>query len=249
YPTLSDLNSDSLISPFGARRSHGTMGSVAAMISTEPDFRYIRASAGKGDTKSFFMSTLFTVLNGEQGVSFVGPYMGSPYAAMLLESLIAKGSDKIVVLGWCGAISESVKTGDIIVVESAVSDEGTSRNYIDSKEEFPSLLPSEGLTRDLVEELEKQELSFKKGKIWTTDAIYRETAKKIAFFREKGAVAVEMECSALFSVAKYRKKDVAALLVVSDEVSSLNWKPGFRNKRFKEARKRAANVIMEFCKY
>ncbi len=245
YPTLSDLNSPSLISPFGARRTDGTVSPAAAMISTEPDFRYITGAAPYGTSVPFFLSTLFTLPGRESSVSIVGPYMGSPYGAVLLESLFARGSDTVLVLGWCGAISEDVKTGDIIVVESALSDEGTSRHYMASADDFPVVCPCPEATCRLEENLGKHNLSFHKGRIWTTDAIYRETEKKIDFFRKKGAIAVEMECAALFSVARYRQKHIAALLVVSDEVSASTWAPGFRRQVFKTARKRAADFIRE----
>ena len=245
YPTLSDLNSPALVSPFGARRSRGSIGPLAAMISTEPDFRYITANAGRGEGRPFFTSTLFTREAGEKGAAFAGPYTGAPYAVMLLESLIASGCEKIFVLGWCGAISENVKTGDLVVAESALCDEGTSRHYSDDSAAFPLAAPSRSATGELVAGLFRAGLSHKTGRIWTTDGIYRETEKKIDFFRQKGAIAVEMECSALFSAARYRKQKIAALLVVSDELSSSSWHPGFREPRFKQARKDAAQVIRE----
>ncbi len=82
------------------------------------------------------------------------------------------------------------------------------------------------------------------GPVWTTDAIYRETPKKVAWFREQGALAVEMECSALFSVAAFRNVEVAALLVVSDSLAAGNWDPGFARTRFKTARQEACEAIL-----
>ncbi|MBF0203546.1 MAG: hypothetical protein HQK67_04340 [Desulfamplus sp.] len=90
----------------------------------------------------------------------------------------------------------------------------------------------------------ERDIFCKTGKIWTTDAIYRETSKKVAFFRNMGAIAVEMECSALFAVANYRKIDIAAILIVSDELSSSKWKPGFKTAAFKESRKKILNAII-----
>ena len=91
------------------------------------------------------------------------------------------------------------------------------------------------------------DLKFIKEKIWTTDAIYRETPEKVEFFRKKGAFTVEMECSALFAAAHFRNVEIAALLVVSDELKPTEWVPGFRTKEFKEARKKACKAIYEFA--
>jgi len=254
YPALSNLNSKSIIPPMGTGRPHD-IGPVAVMVSAEPDLRYIKQKFKKGKSFSFFMSTLFTPENSEKGIfdagiscSYTGPYMGAPYGAALLESLIAKGAESIIVSGWCGAVSPYLHTGDILIPNAAISDEGTSRNYIKTDDHFPLISSDLKLRNILIEEMIKRDMQYKEGNIWTTDAIYRETPEKVAFFKKKGAVAVEMECSALFSVAKFRKKDIAAVLVVSDEVKNSGWKPGFRDKRFREARKKVSSMICEMGK-
>ncbi|MFO7751047.1 MAG: purine-nucleoside phosphorylase, partial [Desulfobacteraceae bacterium] len=117
----------------------------------------------------------------------------------------------------------------------------------DDPEAFPLAAPSRSATKELADAVARAGLSHKTGRIWTTDGIYRETEKKINFFRQKGAIGVEMECSALFSAARYRKQKIAALLVVSDELSASSWHPGFRDPRFKQARKDAARVITGLC--
>ncbi len=253
YPALSDLNKgESIIPPMGAGKPRD-IGAAAIMVSTEPDLRYIKKSIGKVKSRSFFMSTLFTPDNGERGnsfsesCSFTGPYMGAPYGAALLESLIAKGAERIIVLGWCGALSPYFHTGDIIIPKAAVADEGTSRNYMEFTDDFPLIYSASNLRRILIKEMSKKDVPHHIETIWTTDAIYRETKNKVAFFKNRGAVAVDMECSALFAVAKYRKKDIAAVLVVSDEVTGFGWKPGFRDKKFKESREKAARVILDIC--
>ena len=228
----------------------------AVMVSTDLDFRYIKKNLEQNlkhrenfkniTLISFYMSNIFIVSNGKKNVLFIGPYTGAPYGVMLLESLIATGIEKIIILGWCGSISDKVKIGDIIIPKAAISEEGTSRSYINFKQDFPCIDSCKNFTRDLSLGFEKNKIKFKKDKIWTTDAIYRETQEKVKFFRNKGAVGVDMECSALFSLAKYRKKNIAAVLVVSDELFSLKWKTGFKNKKFINARKKAANIIIEF---
>ena len=77
------------------------------------------------------------------------------------------------------------------------------------------------------EEGERQGVQAKQGRLWTTDAPYRETSVKIAGFRAAGVQAVDMEVAALLSVAAYRGCEVAALLVVSDECYHPTWRPGF----------------------
>ena len=248
YPTLSVLNSKSLI-PVPRGRKSANFGKVAVLVSSDQDFNNIRSNSLKPESSNLYLSTLCI---DRKKISYAGPYIGAPYGVVLLESLIARGASKILVLGWCGAISDKLKTGDLIIPTSAISDEGTSRNYIDGNykggcDDFPVINPSVSLVNAFGRKLGEMELRFTKEKIWTTDAIYRETPEKVGFFRKKGAFAVEMECSALFAAAHFRNVEIAALLVVSDELKPTEWIPGFRTKEFKEARKKACKAIVEFA--
>ncbi|CCK80380.1 nucleoside phosphorylase [Desulfobacula toluolica] len=247
YPTWSDLNNESIVPPLGSYRSHD-IGSVAVMISCEPDLRFIKSNVAIAKAVPFFTSTLMTLNGSHKGACITGPFIGAPYAAMLLESLIAKGADKIVVVGWCGAVTDQFDVGDIILPSMAIVDEGTSANYKVLDKNMPHSIPDVALTDQLADQLTAEGIDFKRATIWTTDAIYRETHNKVAYFRQLGARAVEMECSALFSVAEYRKVGIAGLLVVSDSVASKDWDPGFRKKQFKRARQNACKSVMTFAK-
>lgn len=246
YPTWSDLNNEAIVPPLGARKAPD-IGSVAIMISCEPDIRLITSKTLNPKVSPFFMSTLITPDERDKGICIAGPFIGAPYAVMLLESLIAKGADKIIVLGWCGAITDQLQVGDILIPEKALVDEGTSCNYKILDQAPACSTPDVKLTDQLSDHLTARDLDFERTTVWTTDAIYRETKNKVSCFSKLGARAVEMECSALFSVAEYRNVQIAGLLVVSDSLASKEWDPGFRKKQFKLARKNACESIMTFA--
>jgi nucleoside phosphorylase len=86
---------------------------------------------------------------------------------------------------------------------------------------------------------------FAAGKVWTTDALFRETRKKVGRYSAKGLLAVDMEMSALLTVAAYRKVPLGGLMVVSDELGTLKWKTGFLNPLFWCASKKAAQMVIE----
>jgi len=267
FPTWSDLNDEAVISPCRTSprkvaphgiKSHGAAGSrgmgkgpesngVAVMVSTSPDFDHLKSQAGAGTCRPLFMGSVFT--QSKTGAMFSGPHMGAPYAAMVLENLIARGAGTIFVFGWCGSISADLAIGDILVVEAGLGDEGTSRNYMETGGDFPLILPDPDLKTLLYNELRKRKVPFKSGTVWTTDAIYRETPRKIEFFRDMGAVGVDMECAALFAVARFRDVKIVAILVVSDELSTLTWKPGFKSKQFKSARKQVSDLVLDLSRY
>ncbi|MEN8258972.1 MAG: hypothetical protein ABFS09_14020, partial [Thermodesulfobacteriota bacterium] len=72
------------------------------------------------------------------------------------------------------------------------------------------------------------------GPIWTTDAPYRELPSKIKQLIEQGIMAVDMEFSALCTVAAFRNIEFAAIMLVSDELYHATWQAGFTGKRFKK---------------
>ena len=134
--------------------------------------------------------------------------------------------------------------GDLVVPTAAVIDEGTSPHYAAG---VSAVCPSEPLMRQVAEACAAEGVSARPGTVWTTDAVFRETRDEVARHQRDGVLAVEMECSALFTVAGFRGIDVAALLVVSDDLSSLTWRPGFKDPRFIRGREVACNVIGKLC--
>lgn len=214
------------------------LGPLGIMSATHSDLLPLVSALRMEDrhTRPLYMSQLFMR---EDGAFLTGPFMGAPYSVMILETLVAWGARQIIFLGWCGSISPDVAIGDIIVPTLAWSDEGTSRSYIENV----NASPSPPLADNLRLSLRDQSLPFHDGAVWTTDAIYRETPDKVAHYREKGAVAVEMELSALFTVAEFLGISIAGLLVVSDDLSTPTWQPGFKDRRFLDARSRLLPVL------
>ena len=173
-------------------------------------------------------------------VVFILPGWGSPRAVAVAEEMIACGTRNIVVIGLCGSLAESVEIGSFVVPSEAIIDEGTSRHYIEgSKISRPDRL----LFSAIVESCRKLEVPFHVGKLWTTDAIYRETASKIERFRKMGALCVDMETSAVFTLAKFRDVRAAALHIVSDSLSGLSWKPAFDSEAVESSRRKLKSVI------
>ena len=123
-------NNNAIINPKKTKNSPD-IGAVAVMTSARTDLFYLcdLFNYAKDDYHRLFTSRLYLNRSLPDSCSLTGPIVGAPYAVMLLETLIAWGACKIIYLGWCGAISESVKIGDIILPTTAVIDEGTSAHY------------------------------------------------------------------------------------------------------------------------
>jgi uridine phosphorylase len=163
-----------------------------------------------------------------------------------METLIAWGARAFIFFGWCGAISSQVGIGDIIVPSGAIIDEGTSLHYGGGTGEISKA--SANASEQIKGILSAHGLSHREGLVWSTDAPFRETPGKITAARNQGACAVEMEVSALFSVGRHRQVSVGAVLAVSDDLSSLTWKPGFKNERFRATRRAICESISGLCR-
>jgi len=175
-------------------------------------------------------------------VAVAGPSLGAPQTIMLLEKLIALGVRDVLALGWCGSLQSHVAIGDVVLPIGAVSEEGTSRHYpVDVAQPGPAMELMAPLKQALVE----SSLRIHEGSVWTTDAPYRETVGKVLKYKSEGVLAVEMEVSALFTVARFRRIRLAAALVVSDALHSLSWTHGFKDAGFKRTRQRMAKAMLE----
>lgn len=232
---------DAIIEPRRGKSSP-RLGPVAVLAATEPDLGALRSRLGfdSDPGRHLYISRLYASSESFPDVCLAGPLVGAPYAVMIAETLVAWGARRLVFLGWCGALSEPVSIGDLVLPTSAFVDEGTSRHYVADASESTASGP-------LIQALSKAAAAVgigpRPGPVWTTDAPFRETREKVLAYRRRGALAVEMECSALFTVGACRAVDVAALLVVSDDLSSLSWKPGFKDPRFAHGRETAGRVI------
>lgn len=194
----------------------------------------------KSGSRFLFNSNLSVA---EDGSSFVaGPSIGAPMAVMTMEKLIALGAFRIILFGWCGAISKTLKVGDIMIPDSALSGEGTSCYYITKSKIEPSLT----LNQELESLLAEKGVGFESGCVWSTDAIYREDRRLLKKLRsEKNVSAVDMEFSALCSVAMFRGIQFSAVLMVSDELWGESWKSGFSATNFKKQCRSAMSLLFD----
>jgi uridine phosphorylase len=238
---------DAIIFPKKGKRSPH-LGPLAVVAGTENDLSRLckLLDCNSGAYQKIFTSRLYPADPAGRGITLTGPVVGAPYATMVLETLIAWGAQQFIFLGWCGSISEKVRIGDIIVPQAAIIDEGTSGHYVnnDSRQSYPSA----SMVKKLSDALGQNQVDFHNGTIWSTDAIYRETRQKVQTFQHQGAIGVEMEISALFSVAAFRGVEMGAMAVVSDELASYKWYPGFKMDEFKRGRKTACKVIKDLCR-
>lgn len=228
------------------RRRDDPIGELAIMAATHPDLAWLRRrfelATDKGEP--LFLSRYFAGAPPLSAFGLAGPFMGAPLAAMLLETLVFWGARRFVFMGWCGAVAPSLQNGDVLVPCGALADEGTTRAYGCGLARVPPASPE--FQSVLNNHLLRSGVDCREGWVWTTDALFRETEAKVRHYQDRGALAVEMELSALYTVGRHLGVDLGAVLVVSDELSTLKWRPGFKSERFKTARTAVCEAIASY---
>jgi len=153
-----------------------------------------------------------------KGVTLIRPGIGAPSLVFIIEELIACGGKTFLLIGFAGSLQKHVNIGDFVVGTSAIRDEGTSYHYLARDVRVSA---SKELTDVLMKCCNKHGVKFHSGTVWTTDAPYRETRRKVLRHQRQGVLCVEMETAALFSLAVYRGVKAGSLLRISDSIAEL----------------------------
>jgi uridine phosphorylase len=136
--------------------------------------------------------------------------MGGPSAAIVLAELIALGARRAIRVGTCGALTPSLALGDLVIARESICADGTSR-ALGAGERAAA-------DRPLTEALERSAPSASTGTIVSVDLFYkRESGRRSDAC---GALAVEMEAAALFTLGAAEAVPVACLLAVTDTFDS-----------------------------
>lgn len=171
--------------------------------------------------------------------------VGAPATCAILEDLFAKGAEKAVIFGTCGVLDKKIGDCSIIIPDTAMRDEGTSFHYAPPSDE----IRVNARYRDaFVELLDEVGCSYTVGKVWTTDAAYRETRDKVKRRRESGCVCVDMECSAVAALCDFRGKDALHFFYAADNLDGEKWdKRSLGNDENLLAKDRIALLAMEMA--
>ena len=141
--------------------------------------------------------------------------IGGPYAVLIAEQLQAAGAKLIVGLTSAGRVAPDLPLPCLVVVKSAIRDEGTSYHYLPPAREVAYESP---VTPLLERELAATGWAVRSGKVWTTDAPYRETKVQLEGWAREGVLAVEMQAASLFAFGIARQACVACIAMVSNAV-------------------------------
>ena len=139
----------------------------------------------------------------------------SPDTAITTEILCNAQAKNMVRIGSCGALGEDINIGDIIVIENALRGDGVTPYYVDKNFKTES---DKKLTDTLEEVAKMSGLKVHRGKIWTTDALLKETREVVGKAIDQGAIAVDMVTSTFLTICQVYKIPATAIVAVSDNI-------------------------------
>lgn len=181
----------------------------------------------------------------EQKIGFFNAYVGASACVAILEDIIVFGMENLIVFGTCGVLDSSIEETSIIIPRSAIRDEGTSFHYSEASFE---IAVNTKFHEEFKSFLNRQAVSYTEGKVWTTDGIYRETVDKMLEHKRNGAICVDMECSAIAALSKFRNINHFQFFYSADNLDAEVWEArSLGNSEDLEKKDKIAYIAMEFA--
>jgi uridine phosphorylase len=212
--------------PYHIQTQPGQVGSYA-LLTGDPGRVEMIASrlegAGEIAANREFRSWSGTL--GGVPVTVTSTGIGGPSAAIAVEELCDSGVHTFIRIGTCGAMQPDQRSGDLVIAQAAVRDEGTTRQYAPLA--WPAVADPD-ITMALRKAAAEKGARCSLGVVHSKDSFYGEmdpgrmpVAESLkqrwqAWIR-LGVLATEMECAALFAVAAVRRVRAGAVLVVINE--------------------------------
>ena len=152
-------------------------------------------------------------------VSVQGTGMGIPSTSIYANELIATyGVNRMIRIGTCGSIQSNVKIGDLILAITACTDSNINRIQFNSLDYAPNVDFS--MLRKAYDLANENKFKTYVGPIFSTDTFYDNVKNRWDIWMEHGVLAVEMETSALYTIAAKHGIQALSILTVSDHIIS-----------------------------
>lgn len=217
HPILSNKNyeEESVFSPENLlrearRQKQIEKCSVPKICILDPDGDIVQYLLKSGDAKinkcwACYHTTLYSFRYKDIEIGIIGNVVGASFAVLVSEQLIASDCDLIISITSAGILKKTPDFPQFMLITETIRDEGTSYHYLPSN--IKAVL-NENFRNKLQTLYSKEDISVKPGKSWTTDAPYRETQSAIKVMIDDGVDVVEMEASALYSLAMKKNAQI-----------------------------------------
>ena len=149
-------------------------------------------------------------------VSVQGSGMGQPSLAIYVNELFSEYDVRSVIrVGSCGAMTERVAVRDIVIASGACTDSSMNRIRFEGLDYAP--VADFGLLR-AAHDAASDRAGVHVGLIYSSDSFYAARPELATRMADYGVLAVEMEASALYTLAAKFGRRALAICTVSDHL-------------------------------
>ena len=148
---------------------------------------------------------------GAYPVAYASTY-GAPMASEIVHVCGVLGTRLVVQIGNCGALADDLAAGDLFSASEASCGDGAPQYYLPGAATVAaSIDPREWVSSEIL-----KTAHVRRGRIYTTSALFAEGAEDLDAWHQSGCSAVDLETAATFAVAEYFGMDRTSLLYVFD---------------------------------
>jgi purine-nucleoside phosphorylase len=152
-------------------------------------------------------------------VSVQGSGMGLPSLSIYATELFAEYDVRSIVrVGSCGALTEELRLRDLVLASGACTDSSMNRIRFEGLDYAP--VADYALLRAAHDAFEARDrtVAARVGLILSSDSFYNPRPELVTRMAEHGVLAVEMEASALYTIAARHRRRALAICTVSDHI-------------------------------
>ncbi|MHA0855379.1 purine-nucleoside phosphorylase [Paenibacillus sp. CMAA1364] len=152
-----------------------------------------------------------------QRVSVQGTGMGIPTTSIYVNELIRDyGVKNLIRVGTCGAMQKDVHVRDVILAQASCTDSSMNHHHFGGYDFSP--IANFKMLKRAFELGEAKGLNLHVGNIFSSDMFYREDSSVVDKLMQHGVLAVEMETSAIYTIAAKFGANALTILTVSDHL-------------------------------
>ena len=152
-------------------------------------------------------------------ISVQGTGMGIPSCSIYINELISEYNvQNLIRVGTCGAIQADLDIGDVILGLAASTDSQVNKINFKGMDFAPSADFS--LLQKAFNASKELQINARVGSVLSADSFYSDDPDYWKIWADYGVLAIEMETSALYTLAAKFKRSALAVLTVSDNIVS-----------------------------
>jgi purine-nucleoside phosphorylase len=150
-------------------------------------------------------------------LSVQGTGMGIPSIAIYASELMAEyGVKNLMRVGTCGAMQAHIRIRDLVLAQSASTDSSFNRNVFGGWDYAPTA--DFRMLRNAYDKAQSRGVNPHVGNVFSSDVFYRDDKTITNLLTKYGVLAVEMETTALYTLAAKHGANALSILTVSDHL-------------------------------